>query len=172
MRTPPRPASVLAYLSSRLGASFGKSGTGLAIGLFLSAAPSAARVEWRKPLPASGFSGLQQEFRRLATERGTAKVNHFCAVIRGDTSGGGDRSLEVYWPEGHQFLRYGPGTDGKINALSQDAGATVDLRTDVVATERDIAGSTSRVTRAYVMALITRCRQTGTTFTVLRGRKG
>ncbi len=103
-------------------------------------------------------------------------MNHFCAVIRderapmGANGGRGDRSLEVYWPEGNRLLRYGPSPTGRIDALSQDAGATVDLNADVVPTKKDIAGSTTRVTRAYVTALIDHCRRTGTTFTVLRGQ--
>ena len=160
-----------AYVRSPERAAFAKFCACLAVSFAAAAAPSTARVEWRKPVAGSGFGGLSDEFRRLATEQGSARVNHFCAVIRdehGSRGASGDRSLEVYWPEGNRLLRYGPSPNGRIDALSQDAGATVNLRTDVVSTEKDIAGSATRVTRAYVNALIDRCRRIGTTFTVFR----
>ena len=140
----------------------------------LAAAPAAAATYWRKPAAVSGFGGVRRELQRLVDAEGRARVNHLCAVVEdvreppSASSEGDSQQLIVYWPEGGRIYTYGPADDGRIGPGNRDEGADIDLRMDVVASERQIAGSTTRVTRAFVNGLIGRCRASGMQYTIAR----
>ncbi len=87
------------------------------------------------------------------------------------TSEGDRRVLIVQWREGRRIDSYGPAPSGRIGAEQADAGASIDLAHDVIETDAQIDGSIKRVTRAYVSGLIAHCRDDGTTYVVLRGKR-
>ena len=140
----------------------------------LIAAPAVAATYWRKPVAAPGFSGVRGERQRLVDAEARARVNHLCAVVEdvreppSASSEGNSQQLIVYWPEGGHIYTYGPADDGRLGPGNRDEGADIDLRTDVVASEKQIAGSTTRVTRAFVTGLIAHCRVSGTRYTIVR----
>jgi len=149
----------------------------LALLLAIGVAPRAdAIVHWWQPGAVAGFGGLRSELQRLADSEGRARLNHFCAVVQdvreppSATSEGDRTTLSVYWREAGRILSYGPSSDGRLGPGNQDEGAGIDLRYDVVATERQIAGSTNRVTRAFVDGIIRHCRMSGTRLLVIRRR--
>lgn len=147
------------------------------VGMMLST-PSAASTRWLRPAATRDFAVIRPELQRLADRQGRARVNHFCAVVR-DTreppsaiSEGDARVLIVHWREGRRIDSYGPPSDGRLTAEQADAGASIDLARDVVATPAQVDGSIKRVARATVRALIAHCRAHGTDYVIIpRGHR-
>ncbi len=151
---------------------------GLAVLLtVLAAVPAAATTYWRNPEVTPGFGGVRKELQRLVNADGRRRVNHLCAVVEdvheppSASSEGNSQQLIVYWREGASIYTYGPGDHGSIGPGNRNEGADINLRMDVVKNERDIAGSTTRVTRAYVDSLITHCRTSGVSYTIVRNSR-
>lgn len=140
----------------------------------LGAQAAADATYWRKPATVPGFNRYRPELQRLVDEYGKPGPHRFCVVVRDpqDRRNGvkdvSNRQLIVYWPQQSAIYFYGLGINGRPDAQSQDFGATIDLKEDVVPTEEDIAGSTSRRTLASVNALIRHCNASGTKVMLLR----
>jgi len=89
---------------------------------------------------------------------------HFCAI--------GYRGAEgpvawVHWREGNRLIFWlgrGDGSDAADALLRSNR--SLDLKTDVVATEADVAGSTYLVTRAWVAAKLADCAAKGDKYTI------
>ena len=143
----------------------------------LSAASAVAAVYWRQPGAMPGFGGVREELQRLVDTESHERLNHFCVVVEdvhespSPSSEGNSRQLIVYWPEGGHIYTYGPADSGRIGPGNRDEGADIDLHRDVVTSEKKIAGSTTRVTRAFVGGLIAHCRQGGVRYTIVRNRR-
>ena len=133
-----------------------------------------ARTTWRRPADVAGFVAYRGELRRLVDHYATRRVNRFCAVVRdvreppSATSEGDSQTLLIHWREGATIYTYGPSAGGPIGLENQDAGATIDLKEDVVASAYEVDGSTSRVTRAIVGDILRHCGTSGTRATILR----
>lgn len=136
--------------------------------------PAAAVTHWRKPAATPGFGGVREELQRLVDREGRVRVNHLCAVVEdvreppSASSEGNSRQLIVHWVEGGRIYSYGPADNGRLAPGNRDEGADIDLRNDVVATEKEIGGSTTRVTRAFVNRTIAHCRISGVRYTIIR----
>lgn len=141
------------------------------------ASPSMASTRWLRPATTHDFAIVRPELQRLADQQGRARVHHFCAVVRDTreppsaTSEGNSRTLIVHWREGRRIDSYGPAHDGRIDADHADAGASIDLAHDVVATRAQVDGSITRVTRATVRALLAHCRASGTDYVFNRSAR-
>jgi hypothetical protein len=66
----------------------------------------------------------------------------------------------VHWREGHRLILWEPGEPWADDALLMSR-RQLDLRTDVVATDDEIGGSTYLVTRAWVRAILADCARAG-----------
>jgi hypothetical protein len=139
----------------------------------LATAPAAATIYWRHPAAVPGLGGVREELQRLVNADGRRRVNHLCAVVQdvheppSPSSEGNSQQLIVHWRERAVIYSYRPADDGRIGPANHDESADIDLRTDVVATESEIAGSTTRVTRAFVNTLIARCQANGMPYVLL-----
>ena len=91
-------------------------------------------------------------------------VQHFCAI--------GYRGAEgavawVHWREaGRLILWLGKGDGSAAADALVHSNRDLDLNTDVVATESDLAGSTYRVTRAWVATKLEECAQKGDQYAI------
>lgn len=91
-------------------------------------------------------------------------VQHFCAV--------GYRGAEgvaawVHWREANRLIFWLGKGDGSAPAEALlRSNRSLDLKTDVVATEADVAGSTYLVTRAWVAAKLADCAARGDHYTI------
>jgi len=88
---------------------------------------------------------------------------HFCTI---GYRGGEGANAWVYWREANRLILWQGGAED--DALLHST-RSLDLAADVVATEADIAGSTYRVTRAWVAARLADCAARGDHYT-LRNR--
>lgn len=141
----------------------------LALASTLACSPAlAAVVDWRNISTMSGFGNWREELRRAADEDGHVRVNHFCVVVRiARGKDGPDNKAFVYWREGRSIQAYGQ-TSYDMSPATESGGDYIDLRHDVVASEIEINGSISRVTRAYVKQIRDSCARIGTSLTVVR----
>lgn len=83
------------------------------------------------------------------------KATRFCLFGSRDD---GSVTATVIWPDGQQIVDWG----GNGSALA-DSTSILNLKTDVVATENDLHGSTYLVTRKWVNDQQAICRQNGET---------
>jgi len=91
-------------------------------------------------------------------------AQHFCAIgYRGPEGTTG----WVHWREGERLILWlgrGDGSDSADALLRSNR--SLNLKTDVVATEADVAGSTYLVTRAWVAAKLADCAAKGDKYTI------
>jgi hypothetical protein len=83
-----------------------------------------------------------------------AKDNRLCVL--GEQAADGERRAWVVWRRAHRIVLWEAGNDD----LSQSR-RILDQRKDVVASEKDLQGSSYRVTRAWVEQLSARCARDG-----------
>ena len=123
---------------------------------------------WRKVEQVSGFTGIREEVQHIVNRdhriHGSTRI---CMVVETDLPKGVGPRLWVHFPAGGWLYAFGA-SDFPMRDASLDGSATIDLRHDVVATDRDVKGSISRQPRAYVDRIINACRQYGDTFMVKR----
>lgn len=92
---------------------------------------------------------------------------HFCVVGYSYSDGG--RHAQVHWREGRRLILW-DGASDPVSARDAIAMARddLDLTQDVVATEAEIAGSSYRVTQAWVDRVLADCAAKGTSYTIQR----
>jgi hypothetical protein len=108
------------------------------------------------------FSHYREQLKAYAKEYNPKLKNSFCIIGYHDTALGNDAPYrtEIYWKEGHKILSWGGG--------KYDIAATakaIDLLTDVVNSEDQIAGSTYLVTKKWVSDVIADCNKYGVNIT-------
>lgn len=99
----------------------------------------------------------------------TAKeTQHFCVIPYNRREGG--RYAIVHWEERRRLILWGGADPGhEVEALTHSR-RVLDLDKDVVATEKDIGGSTYLVTRAWVEETLRDCRAFGFRYAVAAKR--
>lgn len=106
---------------------------------------------------------------------GRSRVNRLF-VATADSGDGASKGLYGYWPEGHSILlldHFNPVFDSGKELTDYDwleYKTRIDLRTDVVATERDVGWSSYLVDRPSVRRIIDACLRSGRKITILRKR--
>ena len=103
--------------------------------------------------------------RVLVNRYGRVRSNRI--FVAKEDSGDGRMALYGYWPEGHSILlvdHYNPVYDNGKEITDYEwleYKTRIDLRTDVVATEKDIAGSSYLVDRLWAKRIINACLKSG-----------
>ena len=104
---------------------------------------------------------------------GRSRVNQLF-VATTDSGDGATKGLYGYWPEGHSILlldHFDPVLDSGKELTDYDwleYKTRIDLRTDVVATERDVGWSSYLVDRPWVRRIINVCLRSGRKITIRR----
>lgn len=113
-----------------------------------------------RPVPEALAAYLDDRVARTGTHR-------FCVV--GYRLAGTGGIAWVYWHEGQRLVHWEPagaGFEPKDTLLH--SRRDLDLRRDVVATARELAGSSYRIDRPWLRRLLADCHQRGRRFTVHR----
>ncbi len=110
----------------------------------------------------SGFGDATPALRALVagTEPRPRGPQHFCAIGYRGSEG---PNAWVHWREGNRLIFWIGGSSDEALLRSN---RSLDLKTDVVATEADVAGSTYLVTRAWVAAKLADCAAKGDHYTI------
>jgi hypothetical protein len=143
------------------------------IGLALCVAGAAATAQ---PLPAQTFAadaepGFKPVLPALeayldAQTAPAAGTQHFCVVgyRRGE-----DRYAWVYWQQGQRLVYWEPAADDvESKETLTRSRRELNLRKDVVASARELRGSSYRVDRPWLNRLLTDCRHRGQAFDLRR----
>lgn len=137
--------------------------------LLMIAATASSSVPWRK-VSGPGFQGMRAEVQHLIDDdpevRGSARV---CMVVETGIKGVGPTAW-IHIPAAGWLHAFGETRYPPISDVDEWAAASVDLRHDVVATERQVGTSVKRRSRAYVDRIIDACARHGETFTVVKRR--
>lgn len=100
-----------------------------------------------------------------ATPSAPTGENHFCVV--GYRLDGGDTQAWVHWQEANRLILWEGSADPAFAADTiRMSRRNLDLATDVVDSEADIAGSTYLVTRAWVAEVMADCTARGTQYAI------
>ncbi len=144
--------------------------------LCLVSAPSSAKqttaVEhWAKIDTATGFRGWREQLQHMADQDKRFPVSHFCVVVASGPAAPPDRMFTwayVNWREAALLYTFAP-SDAPLSDLTTFK-APLDSHKDVVPSERDIKGSTYRVTRAWVRNVERHCASSGIQVVIRRSR--
>ena len=98
------------------------------------------------------FGKFDQVVTRFAAKHRPGKESSFCVI---GVSTEGTKSAWVIWREGRQILLWEGGDD------LEQSRRVIHLKSDVVASEADLHGSTYLVTRSWVDDLTRRCEDSG-----------
>lgn len=114
------------------------------------------------------FTGWRTQVQELVDQVPNTAPTRICVV---GVTDGDPFSLEAFviWPGHHQLIIWIPSKTDSHSLGHQTR--VLDLETDVVASEKQVAGSTYLVTRAWLRGIERRCNTQGTTLT-LTPRKG
>ena len=131
--------------------------------------PATAATTWRK-VSDREFPGWRAELQRIGSSH--ARVSHVCVIVRGDTDRKQEAVLLAYFRERRYIQGFGrPAAPYPLDDTAMAGFDAIDLGRDVVASQSQIGGSTSRVTKAYVDGIIEHCRRLGTQIVITkRGR--
>ena len=129
------------------------------------ARPAIAADQWFAVDTNSWFTGWRSQLQELVDRDATLSTNELCVV---GWQNGDPASLQAYlvWPAGHKLITWRPSKDDP-HSLLHETNVT-DLQKDVVATDRDVNGSTYRVTHAWVGHIESSCRKFGMTVRLSR----
>ncbi len=129
--------------------------------VLMAEAQPATTTRWSRIDSVQGFAGWRAQLQHMA-DQGATPINHMCIVVATysrpsihDTTIWG----YLYWREAHRLYTLDR-SDEPMSDLSIFK-EPLDLRTDVVRTERDIHGSTFLVTRAWVNDVLRHCAMSG-----------
>lgn len=111
-------------------------------------------------LSAAAFASLQAPIKAFLKERHPRPMNTVCVVAEPDATGAG--RAWVLWREGSTLVLW-EGEEELVHSRR-----ILDLRRDVVATDKDVGSSTYLVSRTWVDALTKRCAREGVTAHFLR----
>jgi len=127
----------------------------LPIGL-LTFAPGFGQVPDLKPFDIksdAGFRNYDQVISNYAHEHRPAEENNFCVL--GFRTNDNLKSAWIIWHEGRQIILWEGGPD------LDSSRRKINLKSDVVATERDLHGSTYLVTQSWVRRVTNGCDRSG-----------
>ncbi len=133
------------------------------------AAPAA--THWAAVDSYSGFRGWREQLQQLADDDKRFPVSHFCTVVAsGATAAPANRYTWAYvhWREAARLYTYGQSNE-PMSAMTEFK-QPLDLHKDVVATERQVAGSADRVTRMWVADVLQHCAKNGTSVMIRRSK--
>lgn len=114
---------------------------------------------WSKIGNDPSFQDWQAQIARMVAAGDNRTTNHVCVVGWRKKSETDLQQAYVIWPEQHRLITWMPSTEP--NSLA-DETHLLDLKTDVVASEQEIGGSTYLVTRAWVANIERQCHRYGT----------
>jgi hypothetical protein len=110
------------------------------------------------------FGDATPALARLVAETRPHGPQHFCAI--GYRAEGGPMAW-VHWQEAERLiLWHGRGDGSAPGEALLHSNRRLDLNADVVAREADLAGSTYRVTRAWVSARLADCEAKGDRYVI------
>ncbi len=144
---------------------------GLAAAVASAARPQVTVTRWAPIDSSRGFSSWHAELRHLVDTDQRFPLNHFCVVVATGTTAppaGSYTWAYVHWREAARLYTFGQ-SDEPMSDLTMFK-APLDLHKDVVASERQIAGSTYRVTRARMAHVLQHCARAGTSVVVKHAR--
>jgi len=104
----------------------------------------------------------------FVSARSSHRVNHFC--IAAYRYPDGLKRAWAWWREGKLILPWDASRDPAL-PVSLLTANPINLKHDVVASEADVQGSTSLVTRAWVSGIERDCQERGDQFTVMKERR-
>jgi hypothetical protein len=120
-----------------------------------------------------GFKPVQPALESyLGGQVGHAGMQHFCVVgYRAQRSQAAEafQFAWVYWHEGQRLVYWEPaGADVDSKETLLLSRRDLNLRKDVVATDRELGGSTYRIDRTWLNRLLADCRRHGQSFRIRR----
>lgn len=126
-------------------------------------------THWTKIDGYHGFQGWREQLQHMADQGSHFPVSHFCVIVATGSTAPPDNKFTwayVYWREAAQLYTFGQ-SDEAMSDMTEFK-APLDLKKDVVATERQLKGSSYRVTRAWVADVLRHCATAGTQIVVRR----
>ena len=148
------------------------------LAILLLALPPTDATVWRKPDGVRGFEGMREEMQHLVdtSGRGAPKIQHLCAVLEDRSAVPGQDSDSpviawLYWPAGGYMYAFEPTALPPISDMNMLGSATVNLRSGVVKSKRDIRhGYDRRVPKSFVTRIAEACRVHGLDLTMEKRR--
>jgi hypothetical protein len=135
----------------------------------VSAAEADAQIGFFDTARERGFGEATTPLRVMMTEAGVprGRTESFCVV--GYRFANGSRLAYVHWARQQKLILWEGGVDPvtRANSLARSR-RSLDLRSDVVADETAINGSTYLVTRTWVQRTIAACAKHGRVYRVMR----
>lgn len=113
-----------------------------------------------------GYPRPREVFENLATDKGTATVNHFHVV--GHRLKDGSDCAWVYWEEGRAIILWEPTRYPEYPVNLSISRRFLSLDRDLVATDKEIKGSTCLVTRKWAEDMIKACKKHGDHFVITK----
>jgi hypothetical protein len=114
----------------------------------------------------------------VRNSRYAQQTNRFCFLKLAPRAGlqGSRGNMLMIWHNGGEILnsrgRVATGDEAASLGQAEALAKSVNLATDVVESEEQIAGSTFLVDRAWVERIVSACHKTGRTVTITAPRKG
>jgi hypothetical protein len=112
-----------------------------------------------------GYPYCQEQLQNLVQRKGKAPVNHISVI--GYKYADGNRNAWVYWPEGNSIILWDATRYEYPDQLSM-SDRYLDLKKDVVPTEKDIHGSTYLVSADWVQRIRKDCAAHGDHFVIYK----
>ena len=144
-------------------------GETLAVMALVTASPGAAATRWQKIDAVSGFQGWRAQLQHMVDREGMSRANHFCAVVATGRTAAPENSytwVYVYWREAARLYTFGQSNE-PMSDLSIFK-APLDLKKDVVTSQRDVHASTFLVTRSWLRNVLSHCARAGTEISIRR----
>lgn len=110
----------------------------------------------------TGFENPEQLLRQLIRAKSRLPVHHFCIVGYKDASDGA--TAWVHWVEGKALILWEPASEDPLPLLA--SRRYLNLQRDVVASEKDLRGSTYLVTKTWVNMVLADCTSVGDRYTI------
>ena len=111
----------------------------------------------------AGFEQPEALLRQLVLSKRGPQVNTFCIVGYQDSAG--IKASWVHWAQGNALILWEP---GKPQSPLSHSRRYLNLRTDVVASDDQLKGSTYLATRQWVGELQSTCDKVGDKYTIRR----
>ena len=146
--------------------------------LLLAPLSGAMTTTWRKVGDVRGFDGMRAEMQHLVDSDPDTRTrtNHLCVVAADDSAttppGNAPIVAYIYWREAAYIFAFGQTRYPPIDDAAEWAGGSIDLKHDVVPTDRDIKGSIKRVSRPFVDRIIRACADYGDSYVIEQHRRG
>ena len=109
-----------------------------------------------------GFTNPESVLRKLVVAKRGGTINNFCVVGYKDPDGA--TTAWVHWVEGEAMIWWEPAKNGTSSLV--ESRRYLSLRRDVVASEKQLKGSTYLVTRSWVNHVISDCKAVGDKYVI------